>query len=152
MAVDVQALGARIGQLREVKGLSLGALADAAGGMAKSYLAKIERGEVENPGLKTLVAISRALEVTVADLLVPAGSMVRGAAGEALLAENARYEEVTSNLPPGLGEYLEGMRNAGRSVPPEIVRALALVQFRGKRPEKPDDWRFLHDAMMRSIP
>lgn len=151
MTVDVQALGARIGQLRELKGLSLGGLAEAAGGMAKSYLSKIERGEVENPGLKTLSAIARALDVTVADLLAPAGSSARGEAGEALLAEDLRYTEITSNLPPGLPEYLQDMKERGQPVPPEIVKALALVQFRGKRPEKPGDWRFLHDAMMRSI-
>lgn len=152
MAVDVRALGARIGQLRELKGLSLGGLAEAAGGMAKSYLSKIERGEVDNPGLKTLSAIARALDVTVADLLGHAASSSRGPAGEALLAEDIKYREVTSNLPPGLPEYLQEMKEAGQPVPPEIVKALALVQFRGKRPEKPSDWRFLHLAMMRSIP
>ena len=151
MAIDVSALGARIGQLRELKGLSLGALAEAAGGMAKSYLSKIERGEVENPGLKTLSAIARALDVTVADLLPRSGSQ-RGPAGEALLAKEATYQQITSNLPPGLQEYLKEMRDNGQPVPPEMVKALALVQFRGKRPEKPADWRFLHDAMMRSIP
>jgi transcriptional regulator with XRE-family HTH domain len=151
MQLDVRALGARIGQLRELKGLSLGALAEAAGGMAKSYLAKVERGEVENPGLKTLSAIARALDVTVADLLAPVASSPRGPAGEALLAEDAKYAQITSNLPPGLGEYLQMMKQNGQPVPPEIVKALALVQFRGKRPEKPEDWRFLHDAMMRSL-
>ena len=151
MAIDVRVLGARIGQLRELQGLSLGALAEAAGGMAKSYLSKIERGEVENPGLKTLSAIARALDVTVADLLAPAGSSARGPAGEALLAQDATYERITSNLPPGLGEYVQLMKKTGQPVPPDIVKALALVQFRGKRPEKPEDWRFLHDAMMRSI-
>ena len=151
MPIDVGVLGARIAQLRGLKGVSLGALADAAGGMAKSYLAKIERGEVENPGLKTLSAIARALDVTVADLLAPAGSSPRGPNGEALLAEDVRFQQITSNLPPGLAEYLQGMKTEGRPVPPEMVKALALVQFRGKRPEKPEDWRFLHDAMMRSI-
>jgi transcriptional regulator with XRE-family HTH domain len=151
MAIDVRVLGARIGQLRGLQGLSLGALAEAAGGMAKSYLAKIERGEVDNPGLKTLSAIARALDVTVADLLDPAGSTPRGSAGDALLAEDVKYEQITANLPPGLAEYLEDQKNNSRPVPPEIVKALALVQFRGKRPEKADDWRFLHDAMMRSI-
>jgi transcriptional regulator with XRE-family HTH domain len=151
MAIDVRMLGARIGQLRELQGLSLGALAEAAGGMAKSYLSKIERGEVENPGLKTLSAIARALDVTVADLLAPAGSSSRGPAGEALLAEDVKYKEITSNLPPGLPEYLQEMKEKGQPVPPEIVKALALVQFRGKRPQRPGDWRFLHDAMMRSI-
>ena len=150
--IDVRALGARISQLRELKGLSLGALAEAAGGMAKSYLSKVERGEVENPGLKTLSAIARALDVTVADLLSPAASSSRGKEGDALLAKEATYEQIMANLPPGLADYIQQMKRNGQAVPPEIVKALALVQFRGKRPEKPEDWRFLHDAMMRSIP
>lgn len=150
MAVDVVALGARIAQLRELRGMSLGALAEAADDMAKSYLAKLERGEVENPGLRTLSAIARALDVTVADLLQRA-ELERGAEGEALLAERADFERLMANLPPGLKEFLDSMAAEKRPVPPAIVRALAAVQFRGRRPEAADDWRFLYDAMMRSI-
>lgn len=150
MPLDVSALGRRIAQLRELRGLSLGALADAADGMAKSYLAKLERGEVENPGLRTLSSIARALDVTVADLLQPAESE-RGAEGEALLAERAGFERLMANLPAGLKEFLDSMATEKRPVPPETVRALAAVQFRGRRPERAEDWRFLYDAMMRSI-
>ena len=130
--------------------MSLGALADAADGMAKSYLAKLERGEVENPGLRTLSAIARALDVTVADLLQRA-EPERGAKGETLLSERADFERLMANLPPGLKEFLDSMGAEKRPVPVETVRALAAVQFRGRRPERADDWRFLHDAMMRSI-
>ena len=151
MAVDVTALGARIAQLRELRGLSLGALAEAAGGMAKSYLAKLEKGEVENPGLKTLSAIARGLAVTVADLLEPAEA-ARAPAGEALLAEQAEFQQLMANLPPGLREFLDEMAAAREPVPPDMVRALAAVQFRGRRPERSRDWRWLYDAMIRSIP
>src|SRR5688500_9011779 len=105
MALDVRALGRRIGQLRELRGLSLGVLADTAG-MAKSYLAKLEKGEVENPGLRTLSAIGRALDITVADLLETA-EHGRGADGEALLAQRADHEQLLAALPPGLGEFLD---------------------------------------------
>ena len=150
MAVDVAALGSRITQLRELRSLSLGGLAEAADGMAKSYLAKLERGEVENPGLRTLSAIARALDVTVADLLQPAEAE-RGTQGATLLAEQADFERVMSNLPPGLREFLDLMASDKRLVPPDIVRALAAVQFRGRRPERAEDWRFLYDAMIRSV-
>lgn len=148
--IDVRALGARIGHLRELKGLSLGALAEASGEMAKSYLVKIERGEVANPGLKTLSAIARALDVTAADLIDPVGSSSRGPEGHALLQEAAKFERIAANLPSGLSEFLDGMRSKGSPVPPTIVSALSMVEFRGKRPQSPEDWRFLYDAMMRS--
>lgn len=150
MAVDAVALGARITELRELRGLSLGALAELAGGIAKSYLAKLERGEVENPGLRTLSGIARALDVTVADLLTPV-EPARPLEGDALLAEQAELERLKANLPPGLGEFLKEMENAGRPVPAPTVRALAMAEFRGKRPERPDDWRFLYDALIRSV-
>lgn len=150
MAVDVAALGANVARLRELRALSLGALAEAAGGLAKSYLAKIEKGEVENPGLRTLSAIARALDVTVADLLRTA-EPEPGTEGQTLLARQVAFEQVLADLPQGLPEFLARMADERRPVPPDMVRALAAVQFRGRRPERPDDWRFLYDAMIRSV-
>ena len=118
--------------------------------MAKSYLAKLERGEVENPGLKMLSAIARALDLTVADLLKPA-EPARGAVGDALLAEQADLERLIANLPPGLGEFLAQMQDEGRPVPAGTVRTLAMAEYRGRRPERPEDWRFLYDALARSV-
>ena len=149
MALDVRALGRGIAQLRELRGLSLGALADTAG-LAKSYLAKLEKGEVENPGLRTLSAIGRALDVTVADLLETA-ERGRGAEGEALLAQRADHEQLLATLPPGLEEFLDEMSAAKRPVPPETIRAMALAEFRGRRPERAEDWRFLYYAIVRSV-
>ena len=150
MLLDVTALGGRIAQLRSLRGMSLGALADAADGMAKSYLAKLEKGEVENPGLKTLSSIARALGVTVADLLQPAESN-RGTVGEALLDEDRDYQRLLRNLPRGLKEFLNEMTENGRPVPPKTVRMLAAAEFRGRKPERAEDWRFLYDALVRSV-
>jgi len=118
--------------------------------MAKSYLAKLERGEVENPGLRTLGAIARALDVSIADLLAPAEER-RGKAGEALLAAHADLQQVLQNLPPGLADFLKEMDRAGRPVPLPTVRSLALAEFRGRKPERPEDWRFLYSALVRSV-
>jgi len=150
MAVDARALGARIAQLRDLRGLSLGALAEQAGGMAKSYLAKLERGEVENPGLRTLSAIAKALDVTVADLLKKAEPATT-TKGKALLSNQADLERVLSALPPGLEEFLEEMTAANQPVPATTVRALASLELRGKRPRQKEDWRFLYDALTRSV-
>lgn len=150
MAIDPAALGNRISSLREIQSLSLGALAEKAGGIAKSYLAKLERGEVENPGLRTLSGIANALDVTVADLLGSAEE-VGGREGRELLAEHAELQRVMENLPAGLGDFLEKMEKGGTPVPATTVRALAFAEFRGRRPERPEDWRFLYDALIRSV-
>lgn len=150
MAVDPQALGAKIAALRELRGLSLGGLAERAGGMAKSYLAKLERGEVDNPGLRTLAAIAHALGVTVADLLNAVGP-ARSPGGAALLDEEGELRHVMENLPEGLAEFLQECQREGQPVPLTTARALALVEFRGQRPRTVDDWRFLYNALRRSI-
>lgn len=149
MAIDPVALGTRITQLRELRGLSLGILADEADGMSKSYLAKLERGEVENPGLRTLAAIARALGVTVADLLSPV-EPDRPADGEALLMEEAEFAQLMANLPPGLRQFLDEMERRRQPVPAPTIRALAFAEFRGRRPERMQDWQFLYDALDRS--
>ena len=149
MALDVQKLGQRITQLRELKNLSLSAVAEAAQ-IAKSYLAKIERGEVENPGLKTLNAIARALDVTVSDLLSPVESS-RGPTGEALVADAIQFERLTAEMPDSLRRFIERQKELGRPVPPDVIRALATVQFRGKRPKSEEDWQFLYLAVLRAV-
>lgn len=150
MGLDVNALGTRIAHLRSFRGLSLGSLADAADGMAKSYLAKLEKGEVENPGLKTLNSIARALDVTVADLLRPV-ELGRGTSGEALLDEESAYGRLMAQLPQGLEDFLQQMVAEGRPVPPRTVRMLAAAEFRGRKPAQAEDWRFLYDALVRSV-
>lgn len=149
MGLDVVALGARIAHFRDLRGMSLSALADA-GGLAKSYLAKLENGEVENPGLKTVSNIARALDVTVADLLARA-EHPRSSTRKSVLAESAAFDVIMANLPEGLEEFLDSMKADSQPVPADMVRILASVRFRGKRPKRADDWRFLYDAMRRSI-
>lgn len=149
MTLDVAALGAKITRFRDVRGMSLSALAEAAE-LAKSYLAKLEKGEVENPGLRTLSGIARALDVTVADLLAPAESAPR-AERKTMLADTAAFGRILKDLPEGLKDFLKAMEADGRPVPPDMIRALASVQYRGKRPHSLDDWRFLYDAIRRSV-
>jgi transcriptional regulator with XRE-family HTH domain len=119
--------------------------------MAKSYLAKLERGEVENPGLKTLDAIAHALNATLADLLAPsevAGRDVE-AGGESDVLD---FEKLLASIPPELRQFLQEMEKGGERLPADIVRSLASIQFRGKRPKTVSDWRFVvYDALSRSI-
>jgi transcriptional regulator with XRE-family HTH domain len=61
-------LGGRVRQLREDRGLSQEALADAAG-FGRSYMSGVERG-VRNPSAVQLVRLAKALHVAVGDLFL----------------------------------------------------------------------------------
>ncbi len=62
-------LGKKIRKIRKEKNLSLRELAKKSGISSFSYLANIERGIVEDPGIKTIIKIARGLEVSI-DFLV----------------------------------------------------------------------------------
>lgn len=147
--VDVQALGRRLKQLRELKGKSLSRLAQDAQ-VSKSYLAKLERGEIENPGLKTLHAIAGALEITLNELLKPSTNQAPPSPSAAA-SEVAEYEQVLAELPPGLRTFLDEKEAAGDRVPADMVRLLAGIEFRGNKPETSEDWRFVYNAIRRSM-
>jgi len=146
MAIDAKAVGQRLTELRELSGKSLSALAEE-GGIAKSYLLKLERGEVDNPGLATLGAIAKALNRTLSDLLspTPAGTKRKSQVNE----EGVAYE--LKNLPDGLKEFFTVLEKRGEYVPADVKRSLALIQFRGKRPQTPEDWQFIYEAVKRSV-
>lgn len=148
MAIDVGQLGQRLQRLRELQGQSLSGLASSAD-ISKSYLAKLERGEVENPGLQTLHSIARTLQVTLADLLASSDDTVAGQSSSGSRIED--YERLLADLPSTLRTFLAEKEQQGDKLPADTVRALAAVQYRGKRPKTTADWRFLYDAMRRSI-
>lgn len=64
---DESAIGRKIKQLRQDRGLSLQALADQTG-HTKGYLSKVEHSQ-KSPPVSTLITIAAALGVSVADLL-----------------------------------------------------------------------------------
>ncbi|MBP0495469.1 helix-turn-helix domain-containing protein [Pararoseomonas indoligenes] len=59
-------LGARLRALRQARGLTLDTLAESAG-LDKGYLSRLERG-LKNPSIATVLRLSEALEVPVAEL------------------------------------------------------------------------------------
>ena len=149
MTIDVRLLGKRLKQARELRGGSLSGLA-ARANVSKSYLAKLERGEIENPGLKTLHGIARALELTLSDLLPRAvGETAEPQPGGDSAV--AVHERLLEGLPPGLRQFLDQKEAEGERLPADVVRSLASIQFRGKKPQEVEDWRFLYDAIIRSL-
>lgn len=61
--------GKRIRKLRKERNLSLRDLAKKSGITSYSYLANIERGVVDDPGIKTVIKIAEGLEVSIDELV-----------------------------------------------------------------------------------
>lgn len=148
--VDVAMIGMRLLQLRELRGLSVSAVA-AEARIAKSYVAKLERGEVDNPGVGTLDAMAAALGTTLADLLAPATGSHRRARWSTVV-DPLEVERLRATMPASLLRFLEELeRDEGGRVPADLVRTLGLLQIRGRRPDTVANWRFVYEAMKRSF-
>lgn len=143
-------LGARIALLREKRqAQSLGDLA-AASGLAKSYLSKIEKGEVQNPGLATLSSIATALGTTVHNLL-PKSANAPGKAASKSASEEVMFERIADTIPEALRQFLDEQRKSGDAVPDDAAQALAVVKLRGKRPQGVEDYRLLYSMIRRLV-
>jgi HTH-type transcriptional regulator, competence development regulator len=68
-------LGEKLREVRELKGLSLAAVAKPAG-MSPTALQKLERGEVAAPSPHRLHSLAKVLDVSYADLMELAGYIV----------------------------------------------------------------------------
>ena len=68
-------LGNKLREVREMKGLSLAAVAKPAG-MSPTALQKLERGEVESPSPHRLHALAGRLDISYTDLMGLAGYLV----------------------------------------------------------------------------
>jgi transcriptional regulator with XRE-family HTH domain len=83
---NITALAARLSALRQERGLTLDALAEATG-LDKGYLSRLERG-LKGLSVSTLLRLSQAFDVSVAELL-----------GERLAEHAIRVTRATSRLP-----------------------------------------------------
>lgn len=149
-ALDIQGVGRAVAEFRELRGLSLGDVADLAG-IARSYIHTLERGEAPNPGLRTLDAIARALDITLYDLLAAAGHRVPGgdAPGHSETAELAR---MLTEAPTALREFIKELeQKEGGTLPLDVLRTLLSIRLRGKQPEAVEDWRYAYDSLQRAI-
>jgi transcriptional regulator with XRE-family HTH domain len=91
------AVGARIRSLRAERGLSLSALADAAG-IGKGSLSELETGQ-RNPTLETLYAVAGPLGVPLAALVdFRAGSVIADDGFEGVLLHTERDAGTTSEV------------------------------------------------------
>ena len=120
-------LSEQLRRRREEKNLSAAELARRAG-ISKGYLSQIEQDDSIRPSGDVLYRLAEALGTTVADLLGrQARPMARG-------------------VSPSLRAFAEEA-----NLPEPDIRMLAQIRFRGEQPQSKEDWRFLYEAIQRSI-
>jgi transcriptional regulator with XRE-family HTH domain len=130
MAEVAARVGQEIKRLREESGMSLSELA-ARSGVSKGYLWKLERGDAEvRPSAKTLYKIARALGTSMSALM-----------GKAVLVDGP------VEIPKSLRKFAKEANLRERD-----ETMLAQVNFRGRQPEKPEDWALIWHAIRRSVP
>lgn len=126
---NVNAIGARIRELRLQKGLSLTELAHQAN-VSKSYLSTVENGTGSRPGVAVLHKLAVALGVTLADLL-----------GRSVQAVNPGEAAIPSSLHEFAQQY---------GLPQADIEMLAGIKFRGEAPRTPERWQFIYNAIVMS--
>jgi transcriptional regulator with XRE-family HTH domain len=108
-------LAEKIGRYRKAQQMSLTELARRAD-VSRSYLYQIESGE-SSPTLKVLKSLATALGVRVSDLV---------------------GEEKRLNIPESLERFA-----AEYNIEPGDLEMLAQINYRGRRPTTPEEWRVL---------
>jgi len=119
-------LGERLKALRTAKGYTVADLS-ALTGVSKPYIWQIEDSRRRNPSGEKLVRLASALGTTVADLMgAPAGI----------------EEEVLESVPDSLRDFVR-RRGKVLGVRREDVEMLKHVHYRGKRPDRVEDWELI---------
>ncbi len=114
-------LGARLREVRELRGVSLRKAA-AESGISAAYLQKLERGDVKSPSPNVLFAVAEYLNVPYSDLMRLAGYVVpknsaeeRTAPESNVLAHALSSEELTEDESRELAKYLTWYRQRDSS-------------------------------------
>lgn len=113
-------LGERVRQLREEKNWSLTELAERAG-ISRSYLSQIEQGE-STPTQAKIVQLANAL----------------GALPSELIGE----EPDLSKIPSSLKEFADEAELGSAE-----IQMLASIEYRGKRPSTPAEWKAIYSVI-----
>lgn len=119
-------LGQRIRKFREEAGMTLTELAEKAG-VTKGYISQIESGGIKKVAASHLFDIAEALGTSIGYLL-----------GRQVVFQSKADMET----PPELREFQQKY-----DVPPEDVRMLESIEFRGERPKSVDGWKFIYEAI-----
>ena len=129
-------LAENLKRLRTQKQMSLPILAETAS-LSKGYVYMLESGEMANPSLEKLLAISNALECTIADLI-----------GQPM---TTMKQDVQFEVPDALKEFAKRQKRDGTPLEEAELRSLAHMQYRGRRPETVEDWEYVYEFLKRTL-
>lgn len=129
-------LAENLRRLRTQKQLSQPDLATEAG-LSKGYVYMLESGDMTNPSLDKLLAISKALDCTIADLIGQPKAAVRATA------------EI--EIPEPLQEFARRKKREGDQLADNDLRSLAQMQYRGRRPQTVEDWAYVYEFLRRTL-
>ncbi len=130
-------LGKRIKQLRSKQNLSLSEVARRAN-VSKASMSQIESGNTKRPSVQILTKIATALDVDLSELIRTA---VYGPLGF-----SCKIEKLNISIPQSLREFAHKEQLGA-----EEIEMLAGVTYKGKQPLTVSDWRFLFEAIKRSV-
>jgi transcriptional regulator with XRE-family HTH domain len=120
-------IGDKIKQRREEINMTAAELARQAG-ISKGYLYSIEEGTTKHPSAEIVYSLAIALATSVSDLL-----------GHTAKCDNRE-------LPHSLIQFAEDAQ-----LPPADIYMLSQIFYRGRQPEQQDDWRFIYEAIRRTL-
>lgn len=122
------ALSEQIRKRRQEAGLTVAELARLAS-VSKAYISQLENNiNGVRPSADVLLRIASALGTSVSTLL---------------------EKEVSDQL-EDIPEELQKFALA-EQLPKEEIKLLARIEYRGRRPKTVDDWKFLYEAIKRSV-
>lgn len=124
----------RIKEIREEKGLSIGALAKKAG-LSDPYVRQLEKGIKKNPTGAVLQKFASALGVTIADLL-----------GAPIEISDKALEQTS----PSLREFVRERRKV-LDLRQEDIEMLSGIHYRGNQPDTAEDWELIFLILKRLL-
>ncbi|MBI2692597.1 MAG: helix-turn-helix transcriptional regulator [Solirubrobacterales bacterium] len=124
----VKELGEQLKQVREMRGLSLKAVADRTSTSA-AYIQKLERGEVDSPSPHKLLKLSKALDISyaelmeLADYLLPATDKPKAGQNRGLLAQALRSSDLSPSQERQVAEYISFLKHQSDDPPKKKPRS-----------------------------
>ena len=122
------ALSEQIRKRRQEEGLTVAELARRAS-VSKAYISQLENNiNGVRPSANVLLRIASALGTSVSTLL------------------EKEVSDQLADLPEELQKFA-----LAEQLPEEEIKLLARIEYRGRRPKTVDDWKFLYEAIKRSV-
>jgi transcriptional regulator with XRE-family HTH domain len=122
--MSLERFGERVREQRKAAGYSQKTLADEVD-ISRTYLSQIEQGRAQNLSLRLAERLSTALGIE-----------------SPYVGEATGGSEESGDIPQSLRTFAEQ-----DGLPPRDVKMLAGIEYRGKRPEDPQQWRILYNVI-----